>query len=155
MNGHRQKQACVIDTVVLHRANQARLQQPGETAQLRKRRLLLQDVGRGQWLLLVSPNVLIEYRGHLVRPLNDLVRSFLEYATTPDSSESVGVNWRALSGNERDLALRRCRFPAHDLRLLRTAYGYRSTIFSEEDRVVRTDACIHRSFQVHLVDPTA
>jgi hypothetical protein len=121
---------------------------------LRKRRTLLLGIIQRERTLLVSQSLINQYTGHLVRPLNDLIRAFLEYATNPEPAEDVVVNWAALSGGDRDFA-RKCRFPKHDLLLLRTALGFRSTIYSEDNRVVQSDECIHRKFSVHTADPSS
>jgi hypothetical protein len=155
MSAKRATRACVVDTIVLHRANQARLGQREEGDALRERRLLLVELIQQRRTLLISRRVVQQYRDHLVRPLNDVVRAFLEYATAPDPSQEVVVNWSPLTGTERDLALGKCRFPQHDLFLLQTAYGFASTILTEEPRLVRTDDCLHRRFGVHVRDPTA
>jgi hypothetical protein len=63
-------------------------------------------------------------------------------------------NWCGWSGQNRSHA-RACRFPQEDYHVLRTAiYLARSTILSEERRMLDTDACIYRKLRVHVIDPT-
>lgn len=146
-------QPCVIDTDVLHRANH--LQAPaGQSAAVKNRRALLVSVIKKERTLLVSQTLINQYRGHLVRPLNDVIAAFLEYATSPQPAAELIVNWAALSGSERD-SLRKCRFPDHDVLLLRTAYGFRSTIYSEDNGVLQAGACIRRKFDVRAADPSS
>lgn len=141
---------CVVDTNVLHHANQSITS--GAKPKLRKRLGLLTQIVAGDTTLLISKAVLKEYREHLRPPFTDLVQAFWDAATRP--APNVRSNWKNLSGAERDRARKSCRFPQHDLFLLRTAYGERSVIFTEEDILVARDECIHKYFGVHVRDPS-
>lgn len=145
---------CVIDTVVLHRANRSVVASGNELPALRRRQALLFEVVHGKRRLLISPRLVEEYSRHLVRPLNDIVRALLEYATAPMPPAGVTMNWKRLTGSERDHALKRCRFPKHDLHLLQTAFGEVSIIFTEEKSLTRAGECIHQKFRVWVSDPT-
>jgi hypothetical protein len=145
---------CVVDTDVLHHSNR---DFPADDRRLRlklaRRIELLRQIAAGHRVLLVSRTLLGQYSHHLQRPFNLYLQEFLSVATQP--TPNVRFNWAMLTGAQRDRAHRACRFPGEDILLLRTAYGVRSVIFSEETRVVAADSCIHRYFRVHIQDPTA
>ena len=143
--------SCVVDTNVLHHAN--RRIANGQSAKLRKRIALLTESVAGRVTLLISKALMNDYSQHLRPPFNDFVQAFWDAATRP--APNVRRNWRKLSGAERDRARWTCRFPQHDLFLLRTAYGEESVIYSEEQALVATDGCIHKFFKVHVRDPSA
>ena len=142
-----------IDTTVLRRAN-VPLEGNRASARLLARRLsLLQRIQRREIIILLSKRLLQEYREQLPIPTNDFIRAFLEIVTTPDNTH-VQMNWRnPWSGGDRNRA-RGCRFPEEDDHVLRTAIrGQRTAIYSEENRMLLTDACIYREFQVHVLEP--
>jgi hypothetical protein len=142
-----------LDTTVLRRANVA-LQGDRATANLLARRLtLLRRIRAKEICVLVSQNLIQEYSRQLLPFQNDFVRSFLELVSKPDGARVV-VNWKVpWSGGDRSRA-RGCRYPAEDDHVLRTAIRNQPTIiFSEEDRMLRTDACIYREFRVHIQRP--
>lgn len=148
-SGHR---PCVVDTDVLHHANQHFAAKDLKRRRALARRVqLLVEINRGERVLLTSKPLVDQYTRHLRPPFNDFVQMFLDLATRP--AAHVRSNWANLSGSQRDQALNACRFPREDLFLLRTAYGEKSVIFSEENRVVITDRCIHRYFRVHVENP--
>jgi len=142
-----------LDTTVLRRANVA-LQGNRAAATLLARRLcLLQRIRSKQICLLISRNLIEEYRQQLLPCRNDLVKAFLELATKPDGKHVV-INWKASwSGGDRGRA-RECRYPAEDDHVLRTAIRNEpSTIYTEEMRMLNVDACIYKEFGVHIQKP--
>jgi hypothetical protein len=118
-----------------------------------KRLRLLRRIHANQLIVLISKRLAEEYRQQVRVPKNEFVRAFFELLTPPDGVRVI-PNWRTpWSGGDRDTA-RRCRFPAHDEHVLRTAIrGYRTTIYTEDGRMLSTDACIYRNFRVHVTHP--
>ena len=101
---------CVVDTNVIHHANQGlAMSEIAAKRRLSKRLQLLQEIRRGSRELLISRKLTDEYRTHLRPPFNDFVRAFLEIAL--GSTAQVVMSWTQLSGSDRDHALKRCRFP--------------------------------------------
>jgi hypothetical protein len=142
-----------IDTTVLRRANVPLVGNRASATLLARRLSLLQRIQRREITILLSERLLQEYREQLRIPLNDFVRTFLEIVTTPDGTH-VLMNWKnPWSGGDRARA-RGCRFPQEDDHVLRTAIrGQRTAIYSEENRMLATDACIYREFRVHVQEP--
>ena len=142
----------VIDTMVLRKANAPLTTDPKERRAFAKRLALLQRIHPDDLNVLISSKLVTEYTQQVLEPRNDLVKASLEIMTDPTRHK---LNWPRWPGGRQDKAAK-CRFPPEDTHVLRTAFvdGEGSTIFSEEDRILRTDACIHRSFDVHVVDPT-
>ncbi len=142
-----------IDTTVLRRANVPLVGNRASATLLARRLSLLQRIQRREITILLSERLLQEYREQLPVPLNDFVRAFLEIVTTPDGTH-VLMNWKnPWSGGDRSRA-RGCRFPQEDDHVLRTAIrAQRTAIYSEENRMLATDACIYREFRVHVQEP--
>ena len=142
-----------LDTTVLRRAN-VMLQGTRATATLMARRLsLLLRIQQRHICVLISPQLFEEYRQQLLPVQNDFVRAFIELVTIPDG-KNVITNWKVpWSGGDRNRA-RACRYPAEDDHVLRTAIRNQpSTIYTEEGRMLRADACIYREFRVHIREP--
>lgn len=143
-------QECVLDTMVLRNANAPLLTPPRLRSVFVRRLRLLQRIHSREITVLISRQVLAEYQKHIKSPLNDYVRAFFELISTPGH---VIWNWAKWSGGQRDKA-RRCRYPEEDDHVLRTAIRPGgSTIFSEEQRMLKTNACIYRHFKAHIVCP--
>lgn len=142
---------CVIDTMILQKANAAITQTPKDRSQFRKRIDLLQQVSDGHVRVLLSRKLIQEYREKLPELRNEAIRAFWDLLASPDR---VQWNWPPWGGAERSHATK-CRFPREDWHLLRTAIrtGERTRLYSEEDRVLVARACILRSFDVQIVDP--
>ena len=141
---------CVIDTTVLQKANALLTQQPRERSWFGRRIRLLQRLHRGEATLLVSAQLLAEYRRQVREPRNDFVRAFFEIATDPNRRI---FNWHKRWSGDRDKA-RRCRYPVEDDHVLRTAIRpHRTTIYTEEHRMLIADACIYRKLRVHISSP--
>jgi hypothetical protein len=141
----------VVDTGVLQKANAPVDEDVRERSKFKKRLDLLARLKQHQLTVLISKKLLAEYQRQVSKPRNDFVRAFYELLTSP----GVAVpNWPAWSGKRRSDASF-CRFPREDYHVLRTAIcPSGSTILSEEHRMLVTDACIHRKFHVHVIDPT-
>ena len=144
---------CVLDTMVLQKANARLTTRPREKTQFALRVRLLQRIANGELRVLISPKLLSEYRRQVVEPRNDFVSAFLELVT--DASRHR-FNWAILSGTELDQT-RKCRFPREDLHVLRTAVleDERSTLFSEEKRILASARCILRHFRVAIRNPVS
>jgi hypothetical protein len=142
-----------IDTTVLRRANVPLVGNRAFARLLARRLALLQRIQRSEITVLLSDRLLREYREQLSTPHNEFIRAFLELVTRPDGTHVV-MNWRTpWSSGDRSKA-RECRFPAEDDHVLRTAIrGQRTAIYSEEHRMLVTDACIYREFRVHVREP--
>ena len=145
---------CVIDTTVLQKANAPLAHQPNPQALIRSRLDLLHRIRSGQLRPLISSRLLAEYRRQVPKPRNDTVKAFLELLDDPERSR---LNWHTpWSGKYREWVAK-CRYPQEDVHVLRTAYTPENptTVFGEEERMLKTDACIYRHFRVHLLDPSA
>ena len=143
---------CVVDTMVLRKANAALTKQPHQHRDFSRRLALLSRIQRSELQVLISEKLIHEYRQQIEEPRNDFVKSFFELLLDPAKSKpNYHKPW---SGKERQ-AQHDCRFPPEDVHVLRTAVltDHPSTIFSEEERMLKTDACIHRRFSVHVSDP--
>jgi len=142
---------CVIDTTVLQKANAPLIREPRETSLFVRRLRLLRDIQRGQRTVLISNRLFAEYQSQVSEPRNDFVVTFLALVAAPDSSAGRCLsNWAAWPGRQREKA-RKCKFPKHDDHLLRTAIcPSGSTIITEETKLIDTDACIYRRFNVHV-----
>lgn len=138
---------CVVDTVVLVNANKL-LSDTEHDAMFARRLKLLESIQSGKYIVLISKKLMQEYNKELPQPRNDFIKAFFEIVS--DSSRSV-TNWVKLTGALREIA-HKCRFPWEDMHVLRTAIRERSTstIFSEENRMLVTDKCIHREVRVHI-----
>lgn len=141
----------VVDTCVLQKANAPIVVGVKGHSKFSKRLKLLSRLSRGHLTVMISAKLIAEYRRNVPEPRNDFVRAFFELLAKPSGAV---VNWCRWSGQHRSYA-RGCRFPHEDDHVLRTAIcDSGSTILSEEDRMLVTDACIHRKLRVHVVDPT-
>jgi len=141
----------VIDTQVLVRANgQVADDEDLKNALRHRLRLLGRILGR-ELTVLVSAKLLAEYADKVREPRNDWVRAFLELLASPNAN--VVTNWADWPAGRRDAA-RKCRFPKHDQHLLRTALrDGEATVVTEESALLKTDACIHREFRIHVRKP--
>jgi len=139
---------CVVDTMVLQKANAPILREPREGRLFLRRISLLVNISNGTIRPIVSAKLLVEYVRNVPSPRNEYIRAFFELLDRP---ERVIWNWaRRWSGAERGRA-RACRYPREDDHLLRTAVGAEgSEILTEERRVLCTDRCVHREFGVHI-----
>lgn len=142
-----------IDTTVLRRANVTLVGGREDARRLSRRLSLLSRIRRNEIFVLISAHLIHEYREQIKFAQNDFVKAFMELVTKPDGVNVV-LNWKTpWSGGDRDQA-RRCQFPLEDDHVLRTAIrGQPTTIYSEEGRMLRADACIYRRFRVHITEP--
>ncbi len=139
----------VIDTMVLQKANATITRPPGRRSRFARRLRLLERIRADEIAVLFSKRLLTEYQRQVKTPRNDFVKLFFEILANPGRAI---YNWARWSGQDRDKA-RRCRFPPEDYHVLRTAIRPdATTIVTEEDRMLRTDACIYRAFRVHVRD---
>lgn len=145
---------CVIDTTVLQKANAPLCQSPSARSQFRTRLSLLEKIRKGTLIVLISPRLLHEYSQQVRSPRNDLIKAFFEILARRGPGGAV-PNWHTPWGGSQRSKASKCRFPREDMHVLRTAVRpNRSWIVTEEDRMLRTDACIHREFSVHIVHPS-
>jgi len=143
-----------IDTNVLQKANVALNDPRRAAATLLARRLsLLRSISNKEISVLIGERLAHEYAQQLRTVNNDVVKTFVELVTQPNGKHVI-FNWKAQwSGGERDRA-RKCRYPAEDDHVLRTAIrGDPSTIYTEEERMLKADACVYREFRVHISEP--
>lgn len=143
---------CVVDTMVLRKANAKLEKTPEEGRQFRKRIELLRRVQRAELQVLISRALLQEYREQVREPRNEYVKSFFEIILDPARHR---LNYCQPWSGQRRQARRDCRFPAEDEHVLRTAVlgDERSTIYTEEARMLQTDRCIYRELRVHVRNP--
>ena len=145
-------QECVLDTTVLQKANAPLLHEPGKHSLFRRRIRLLEQINRGKLGILISKQLLDEYKRQVKEPRNDYVRAFFELLVSAGDSRCVW-NYAAWTGQRREHA-RHCRFPKEDDHVLQTAIRSQpTTIFSEENRMLRADACIYRRLRVRIRAP--
>jgi len=142
---------CAIDTSVLQKANALVTKRPRPTSVFARRIRLLRDVFAGRRTVLISRRLLAEYRSKLPSPRNDVILAFFAFLADPARPNRI-ENWPRWRGSDREKA-RKCRFPAHDNHVLRTAIRpNRSAIITEDSRMLQADKCIYRDFRVHIVD---
>ncbi len=142
---------CVVDTMVLRKANAPLTTDSKEGRSFVKRLALLKRIQAGEHQVLISAKLMREYQQQVRTPRNDFVQVFMSLILA-----AATENWPSWPGG-RKAAQNDCRFPGEDTHVLRTAYrgGDQSTIYTEEARMLQTDACIYRNFGVHITDPTA
>jgi hypothetical protein len=142
-----------LDTTVLQRANVLITPTRAGAALLSKRLVLLQHICRHQVCILISWRLAHEYVRQLKTIKNEFVKAFIELVTRPDGKHVI-LNWKTpWSGSDRGRA-RDCRYPAEDDHVLRTAVrGHPTTVYTEEERMLKTDACIYQEFRVHIKEP--
>ena len=139
---------CVVDTMILQKSNAALTRQPRDGRFFVRRVRLLTDINAGSVKVLISGKLLSEYRRQIQSPRNEYVKTFFELLDRPDR---VIWNWTKRWPGGRRAAARDCHYPGEDIHLLRTAIReVDSEIVTEEDRLLRVDACIHRRFRVHI-----
>ena len=138
---------CVVDTIVLQKANAPITKPVARGSQFARRLAVLQDIREGRLVPLHSRQLVQEYEEHVKEPRNEFVKAFFELL---DDVRRATYNWHPWTGAVREKA-RKCRFPREDHHVLRTAIrGTPSTIITEEKRMLRTDACIYRELRVHV-----
>ncbi len=146
--------ACVVDTRVLRGANAPLdTRKPKEHSIFARRLSLLDKIKKGKLVILISAKLAGEYSTKIPAPLNDYVKEFFASFDDPTKCE---WNWCTPWGGDKKGAVRECRFPFHDVHLLRTAVrSGGSTICTEESALINTDGCIHRRLRVHVRKPEA
>jgi hypothetical protein len=137
----------VVDTCVLQAANAPLEHTPREGRAILDRIALLKRLLDGVLTPAWSKALWDEYQEHVPEPgRNDFIVAFYALlAQTPPT-------YTKLTGAQRS-RLRTCRYPPEDVHLLRTALPGPATIATEEDRLLRVDAPVHRYFQVHVRTP--
>ena len=139
---------CVVDTTVLQKANAPLTQTkrgPGIIARLR----LLEHIREGKATLLWSKRLVYEYSQRVATPRNDYIKVFL--ALIADGNAIM--NYAKWPTRLQEKA-RKCRYPAEDDHVLRTAIRPNgSTIFSEEKGMLSANECIYRHFRVRISEP--
>jgi hypothetical protein len=142
-----------IDTTVLVGANITQTPEPAESALQAARLALIQRIQGHQAAVLISAKLVAEYRKQITTYRNDSVRLFFELLTKPDGSHVI-LNWRTPWGHAELARARACRFPKEDLHVLRTAVrDDRTTLYSEEGRVLAAHPCIRKKFDVVISTP--
>lgn len=142
----------VVDTTVLRKADVHLKPLEKRGALLAARLSLLKRINSKELAVLVSSRLIGEYLSQVAVGRNDVVKAFLELLTRPDGEYCIH-NWPPWRGAERENAAR-CRFPPEDTHVLRTAMrGKQTVIFTEEARMLKADACVHRRFGVHVQAP--
>ena len=142
-----------VDTTVLRLSNVLLVDGRENATRLKRRLSLLGRICKKEICILISVRLIHEYREQVILGQNEIVNAFIEIITRPDG-EHVILNWKApWSGGEREKA-RKCRYPEEDDHVLRTAIrGKRTTIYTEEVRMLNADACIYKKFRVHISEP--
>ena len=144
----------VVDTMVLQKANAPITKPPGPASEFRKRLELLKQLQRGHFTALISAQLLHEYKKQLSEPRNDYTKTFFELLADPQKrKENYHKPWSAR--RREDLA--KCRFPGEDEHVLRTAFmeDNPSTIYTEEKRMLKSEACVWMRFRVQIRNPVA
>lgn len=139
-----------IDTTVLRRANVPLTQDRASKGAMSRRVRLLERIRRRDFVVLMSQRLADEYLDQISERNNDYIVGFFELML----NKQFVINWEGRwAGGKRALA-RRCRFPPEDDHVLRTAIRpHRTTIYTEERRMLDADGCIYREFRVHISEP--
>ena len=142
---------CVVDTTVLQKANAPITKPVARGSKFARRLAVLRGIREGRIVALHSPRLIQEYEEHVKEPRNEFVRAFFELLNNVGRATcNATYNWPPWTGAVKEKA-RKCRFPREDYHVLRTAIrGTPSTIITEEERMLRTDACIYRELRVHV-----
>lgn len=144
---------CVVDTIVLRSANAPFVTAPRGSRRIVRRVELLRRIQRGEIIVLISSRLQVEYGAQIKEPRNEFIRAFFELLVSGDMKR-VRTNWCTPWTGSHRARTKKCRFPRHDLHLLRTAASDSHTwIATEEKRLLDTDACIYRNFNVNIVLP--
>jgi hypothetical protein len=143
-----------VDTSVLVNANVKQTSDHTEAVRQAARLLLLQRVQSQQAAVLISRQLVAEYKRKITSFENDYVRLFLELLTNPDGSHII-PNWRTPWTRSDIARMYECRFPYEDDHVLRTAArGHRTTLYSEERRILGANArCVRKHFGVDINEP--
>ena len=139
----------VIDTMVLQKANATITRPPGRRSRFARRLRLLERIRAEEIAVLFSKRLLTEYQRQVKSPRNDFVTLFFEILANPGRAI---YNWAQLvgTGSRQSETLS---FPARGLPCASHSHPPgATTIVTEEDRMLRTDACIYRAFRVHVRD---
>jgi len=143
---------CVVDTMVLRKANAVIQSTPTQTRDFAKRILLLQNLRTGEFRLLFSKKLLSEYRSQVLEPRNDYVKAIFDLMTlVPGNARHNWAPRKQIVQTMQD-----CRFPAEDEHLLRTAAldDDISVLFTEEGRIMQCDiAKLKRCLGVAVENP--
>lgn len=140
----------VVDTMVLRKANASLANAPIASRDFSHRLALLKRIIAGAEVPLHSQKLLAEYGRQVLSPRNDYVRTFVEVLLR------IGrENWPPWRGSE-EARFKKSRFPAEDRHVLRTSYvkGDRTTLYTEEGRILKRKAATLLHFDVSVVDPT-
>jgi len=142
----------VVDTVVPQKTNES-IQLPLlDGSEIAKRVSLLRRIGSGELTALISEPLLHEYRKQVRESKTDFVQAFIAIVSDPQRRV---FNWAPWSGGHREKA-QKCRFPAHDIHVLRTAIRPNaSAIVTEDYPMLKSHRCILREFRVSIVSPLA
>lgn len=139
---------CVVDTMILQKANAPLAHHPREGRLFMRRIALLNLISAGSIRVLISTKLLEEYRRQILSPRNEYISTFFRLLDNPDR---VLWNWATPWSGKQRTAARSCRYPREDDHLLRTALrDGRSEILTEEGRLLAVDACVYRKLQVHI-----
>lgn len=141
------KTKVAVDTNVLLRAN-APITTEKQGREFALRLKLLSRFQDKEIFPLWSPQLAAEWATHVKEPRNDYIRAFFELMV--DTSD--GFNYATPWGGSEKQRMSKCRFPKHDLHLLRTAYlkVRTSHIVTEEGPVLGTATCVKHEFDVHI-----
>jgi predicted nucleic acid-binding protein len=141
----------VVDTNVLQKANAPLGPVIKEGRKIRRRLELLSQIRRREVTILYSRQLVHEYRTQIQHPRNEFVRAFFEVIT---GGANAIFNWRTPWRSDRVIA-RECRYPDHDDHVLRTAlHDDSTTIYTEDEPMLRAGECIYRRLRVRIQDPT-
>ena len=142
-----------IDTTVLVRANITQTLEPSAAALQAARLALLQRIQDHRAAVLISARLVAEYRRQITTYKNESVRLFFDLLTQPAGSHVIW-NWRTPWGHAERARALACEFPHHDLHVLRTAVrDGRTTMYSEDGRVLAAHPCIRSEFDVMISEP--
>lgn len=142
-----------IDTTVLVGANITQTPEPAAVALQAARLALLRRIQDRQADVLISKRLAAEYRKQVTTYKNEFVRLFFDLVTNPDGSHVI-LNYRTPWGHAELARVRACRFPYEDRHVLRTAVrNDRTTIYSEEARMLAAHPCIRDAFDVDISAP--
>ncbi|MEK6676605.1 MAG: hypothetical protein AABZ47_13250 [Planctomycetota bacterium] len=144
---------CVVDTTVLQKANAPITDAKKQGKLFRQRLAVLNAINGSKLIALFSERLMQEYREHVHEPRNLVVTEFLNLISSPRPGKALKNYKTPWSGQDRS-NVKMCRFPSHDVHVLRTAVRpNRTLLITEDGPMLKSADCILRRFDVKITEP--
>jgi hypothetical protein len=139
-----------VDTTVLQKANASIVNAPHENRLFFLRISLLTRFVNEEMIALWSPRLHAEWKEKLKEPRNEFTKAFFEIIT----SDKALLNYAKPWGGSEMQRMTKCRYPRHDIHLLRTAFikEERTHLVTEENPILLTATCVKREFDIAIKD---